>query len=75
MARYRNLGGDSGVVSYEIGDDSIEVAFRDGSAYLYTKQSAGRHNIERMKALALGGQGLNAFINTHVKHGYASKRR
>lgn len=75
MPSYRNVGGDSGVVSYEIGDDSIEVAFSDGSAYLYTNQSAGRHNIERMKALAIAGQGLNAFINTDVKHRYSEKLR
>lgn len=31
MERYRNRGGDSGVVAYEIGPDSITVMFSDGS--------------------------------------------
>ena len=75
MERYRNLGGNSGVVAYEIGDDFVTVVFRDGSRYLYTYKSAGRNNIERMKTLAMAGQGLNAFINTTVRKGYASKLR
>lgn len=75
MERYRNLGGDSGVVAYEIGDDSIKVQFNDGSLYLYNYQSAGRDNIEHMKKLAIAGEGLNSFINRVVKKGYASKLR
>jgi hypothetical protein len=75
MERYRNLGGDSGVVAYEIGDDSIMVQFRDGSLYLYNYQSAGRDNIEHMKELAVSGEGLNSFINRVVRKRYASKLR
>jgi hypothetical protein len=44
MERYKNLGGDSGVVAYEIGADSIKVGFSDGSLYLYTYGSAGQYN-------------------------------
>ena len=73
MERYKNLGGDSGVSAYEIGDQCIKVQFRDGSVYLYTYQSAGAGNIERMKSLADAGQGLNSFIGLVVKKGYASK--
>lgn len=75
MERYRNAGGDSGIVAYEIGCDSIWVAFNDGSRYLYTGRSAGQSNIESMKALATAGLGLNSFINTHVRMRYASKSR
>ncbi len=67
MERYRNSGGDSGVVAYDIGPDSITVMFSDGSIYLYTYQSAGSANIERMKRLAIDGEGLNSFINRCVK--------
>ena len=73
MERYSNLGGDSGVVAYEIGNNSITVEFSDGKRYLYTYQSAGSDNIEQMKALAAAGRGLNSFINTNVKKRYASK--
>ena len=30
MKRYRNLGGDSGIVAYEDGEDFIRVQFSDG---------------------------------------------
>ena len=73
MERYANLGGDSGVHGYEIGDDYIRVQFSDGSIYLYTYSSAGSGNIEEMKRLAVHGEGLNAFINTQVRKAYARK--
>lgn len=75
MERYKNLGGDSGVVAYEIGPDFIRVQFSDGAIYLYTYASAGSHNIEQMKQLATRGQGLNTFINTTVRKAYARKER
>ncbi len=75
MERYRNLGGDSGVVAYEIGADFIRVQCSDGAVYLYTDVSAGSHNIEQMKLLARNGQGLNSFINTTVRKAYARKER
>ena len=75
MERYKNLGGNSGVVGYEIGTDFIRVQFSDGSVYLYTYASAGAHNVEQMKQLARMGQGLNAFINRHVRKAYERKER
>jgi hypothetical protein len=75
VENYKNLGGDSNVVAYEIGSDSIKVQFGDGSLYTYTYQSAGQSTIEQMKALAIAGQGLNSFISRVVKKNYASKSR
>lgn len=75
MIQYKNLRGDSGVYAYEIGNDFIKVQFRDGSIYLYNNASAGSSNISQMKMLALGGSGLNSFINTNVRKRYASKLR
>lgn len=71
MERYKNLGGNSNVLAYEIGQDSIAVQFGDGSVYLYTAQSAGALSIAEMHRLALAGQGLNSFIGRVVKKGYA----
>lgn len=73
MEIYRNIDGDSGVSQYEIGDDYIRVKFSTGAQYIYTYSSAGMTNIEHMKKLAKSGDGLNAFINTHVKKLYARK--
>lgn len=75
MQPYANRGGDSGVIGYEIGTNSIVVRFRDGWNYEYTYQSAGQGNIEHMQQLAIHGSGLNSFINTHVKKLYARKFR
>jgi hypothetical protein len=75
MNQYQNRGGNSGVSAYEIGSDSITVQFKDGAVYLYNNESAGSANIEKMKQLAIGGEGLNSFISTVVKKGYASKLR
>lgn len=75
MTPYKNLGGDSGISSYEIGDDYIKVEFNDSSIYLYNYVSAGEDNIEQMKQLAEAGEGLNSFINKHVKNKYAEKLR
>lgn len=75
MERYKNLGGDSGVSAYEIGDNSIAVQFSTGEVYLYTYSSAGSEYIEEMKSLAVAGEGLNSYINKYVRKEYESKLR
>ena len=75
MERYQNLGGASGIVAYEVGDDFIKVQFRDGAVYLYTDQSAGHAAIEHMKELARAGHGLNSYISRVVRKQYAAKLR
>ena len=73
MKRYANLSGDSGVVAYEIGHDSIRVKFRDG-IYLYTYARPGASHVEAMKGLAAAGRGLCTYISQHVREAYESKR-
>lgn len=73
MKVYKNLGGDSGVVAYEIGVDWIKVQFRDNGVYTYTYQIPGKADVEQMKKLALEGIGLNSYISRVVKKRYASK--
>lgn len=71
MERYRNSGGDSGVSAYEIGPDYIRVKFSGTSrTYTYSYNRAGATHVERMKALAKSGSGLNAYINKYVKNLY-----
>lgn len=72
MERYRNLGGDSGVVEYEIGMDFIKVRFeKSHKVYVYDYDSAGKGKIEQMKTLAKSGTGLNTFINKKVRKSYS----
>lgn len=71
MVIYRDIDGDSGVLAYEISIDYIDVQFKGTSRkYRYSYQSAGRENVEAMKALAQNGNGLNSYINRHVKYLY-----
>jgi hypothetical protein len=73
MEKYQNLSGDSGVVAYQIGGDSITVQFEDGGTYVYNYASAGRQNIEQMKRLAKAGKGLSTYIVRNVRKKYASR--
>lgn len=75
MNYYKNLGGGSSVVAYEMGLGEITVQFSDGWFYLYTTQSAGAANISEMQHLASLGSGLNSFIGRVVRKGYARKWR
>ena len=55
MTRYLNLGGNSNVKEFFIGEDYIDVVFKDRSIYRYSYVSAGREHVEHMKILAQVG--------------------
>jgi hypothetical protein len=75
MTPYRNLSGNSGVVSYESKEDSILVVFGSGRwrNYLYNHISPGKHIVDQMKALADQGRGLNTYIRECVGKNYADR--
>lgn len=73
MENYANRNGDSGVATYEIGNNYILVGFIKGGVYEYTYGSAGSSNVETMKSLAIAGRGLCSFIQKNVKRGYSRK--
>ncbi len=73
MEQYKNLHGNSGIDSYELGDDSITIKFINGGTYLYTNQSTGTTHIEEMKRLAQSGEGLNCYISKVIKKQFARK--
>jgi hypothetical protein len=75
MENYLNLHRNSGVASFEIGDNFIIVEFNDHSQYLYNYASCGAGCVEQMKSLAIAGAGLNSYISRTVKKLYASKLR
>lgn len=71
MQKYKNLGGDSGVEEYEIGQDYIAVKFKKTvRLYTYSYDSAGKDAVEHMKELAKRGEGLNEYINRFVRDRY-----
>lgn len=75
MKAYRDINGDSGVSAYDYGDDWIKVQFKGGAVYEYRAAKIGQANINNMKRLADGGDGLNSYImnNPEVKGGWSSK--
>ena len=75
MEPYRNLAGDSGVVSFECGPDFIKVGFRNGSIYVYDYAHTGEQHVERMKELARNGRGLSTYISRFVQASYSYKER
>lgn len=69
MVRYKNLNGNSGIKNYGKGADYIDIEFRDRErVYRYSYQKAGMQHVEQMKTLADKGQGLNTYLNKHVKN-------
>ncbi|MEE6012045.1 MULTISPECIES: hypothetical protein [Enterobacteriaceae] len=75
MQRYANRGGDSGIVAFEIADESITVQFSDGWKYVYDNSVPGASVVAQMKALALSGHGLNSYISRVVKKSFSRKYR
>ena len=77
MPVYLNLNGDSGISSYEMGQDFINVTFTQGTfrTYSYTYVRPGATHVETMKRLAVQGYGLNTYINSNpaVRNGYAAR--
>lgn len=67
---YKNLGGNSNIQWFIIGDDYIDVKFGTGNPYRYSYRSAGREKVETMKELARKGEGLNSYINRYARKDY-----
>ena len=71
MQKYADKDRDSGVEAFAINDTAITIKFKGTSKlYTYSHARAGKRHVEAMKQLALNGDGLNAYINRHVKHQY-----
>ena len=73
MEKYRDIGGNSGISAYEVGDDFIIVRFKKGGIYLYNYSITGSDHVNKMIELARIGDGLNGYINLNTKYAYARK--
>ena len=72
MRAYGNGNGNSGITGFEIGEYGdgngwMEIAYSNGGTYRYNEGNVGEVNFAVMKALALNGRGLNAYINKNVR--------
>src|SRR4051812_19208932 len=66
-------GGNSGVTSYNVGENFILVRFESGIRYLYNECVTGRRHVQAMKKLAGRNEGLATYINQHVREKYATR--
>ena len=74
IIKYKNLGGNSGVDKYEIGEDYIKVVFKDShETYKYSTIKPGKRELDKLISLAQRGRGLNSYISTHIKKRYEKK--
>jgi hypothetical protein len=75
MTPYRNLNGNSNIVSFDIIEESIHVVFQSGAHrnYLYNHVRPGKAVVDKMKSLAAQGHGLNSYISTTVRSNFAKK--
>ncbi len=71
MEKYQNIKGNSGIEAYELGEHSIKIQFKNGAVYLYNNIRLSDGYIEKMKRLALEGEGLNSFVNSKARDKYA----
>lgn len=75
MTAYQNRGRDSGVTEFEATESSITVCFSNGSCYLYDATAPGLQEVQEMIRLANSGEGLNTYINKHIRSNFASRIR
>ncbi|MPR03432.1 hypothetical protein F0169_15945 [Pseudomonas sp. MAFF 212408] len=75
MQQYKNLSGDSNVLGYELGVDTITVQFATGTHrnYVYDETAPGAAIVTELSRLAIAGRGLNSYIVRTVKKNYARK--
>lgn len=75
MERYKNLGGDSGVIAYELEQGEITVQFADGPYrnYVYDSNKPGAATVAELRRLAVAGSGLNSYITRFVRANYSRR--
>ena len=74
MQNYKNYHGNSGIVSFEIGNDFIKIQFKHSpNVYVYTYNTPGSDHVEKMKILANDGRGLATYVSQNVKKSFDHK--
>ncbi|MEE9310104.1 MAG: hypothetical protein V3U64_03720 [Cocleimonas sp.] len=62
MTSYKNLAGNVGICSYELGEKVIRVKFHSHKNCIYDAQNTSDDHVNAMSRLALQGHGLNDYI-------------
>lgn len=72
MKRYQSAEA-SGVAAYQCGPGWIVIRFHRGGSYRYDGRNPGALHVLEMQRLAEAGEGLNTYINQHVRDDYAER--
>ncbi len=73
MHPYQGSDGDSGIAAYDFGPGWIDIRFGHGGTYRYDSRHPGARHVLEMQRLAAAGDGLNTYINQHVRGDYAAR--
>ncbi|MCF6190170.1 MAG: hypothetical protein L3J51_06820 [Cocleimonas sp.] len=63
MKSYKNLAGNVGICSYELGEKKIRIKFHSRKSFIYDCSNNGEEHINEMQRLAIQGFGLTHYIN------------
>jgi hypothetical protein len=74
MRRYKNYNGNSGIFSFHLLENGIEIVFSTDKKrkYIYNQNRPGLSHVKMMHMLAINGRGLAAYINKNVRDNYDS---
>ncbi|HSI47691.1 MAG TPA: hypothetical protein VLA61_05455 [Ideonella sp.] len=64
---------DSGIAAYATGPGWIALEFKHGGCYRYDANAPGARHVAEMTRLARAGDGLNTYLNQHVREHYAER--
>ncbi|MEE9328206.1 MAG: hypothetical protein V3U71_13050 [Cocleimonas sp.] len=65
MTSYKNLAGNIGICSYEIGQKEIRVKFHSHKSVIFDKEQTNEEHYTEIEKLAKQGFGLNQYINSN----------
>lgn len=66
MTSYKNLAGNVGICSYEIGQKEIRVKFHSHKSIIFNKEQTDEQQYNKIEKLAKQGFGLNEYINNSL---------
>ena len=70
FVKYKDMKQRTEIDSYEIGDDFINIVFRNEPhyAYHYSYVKPGKEYVECLKSGAINRSGLTGYLNTHCRY-------
>ena len=63
MTSYKNLAGNVGICSYELGEKKIRIKFHSKKSFIYDCSNSSEEHVLEMKRLAKQGFGLTHYID------------